>query len=86
MARVESGEIDTRAFHFETPFHCGTDEPARAHARAPGFTVNPAFRLGTRARDRRVRVLNDFIEFESGTSPALAPDRLEQDNEGGRRT
>jgi hypothetical protein len=31
-----------------------------------------------------VRVLNDFIEFASGTSSALASDRLEQDH--ARRT
>jgi len=34
--------------------------------------VNPAFRLGTAARGLHVRVVNDFIEFASGTSSALS--------------
>jgi hypothetical protein len=34
--------------------------------------VNRPFRLGTRASDHRSRGINDFIEFASGTSSALA--------------
>jgi hypothetical protein len=41
--------------------------------RRPGwFSVNRPFRLGTRARGRGARGINDFLEFASGTSSALA--------------
>jgi hypothetical protein len=78
--RVESAKIGTHTFHFETPFHCGTDKGHAPHDSRSGFSVNPAFRLETGARDCRMRVLNDFIEFASGTSSAPASDRLEQDH------
>jgi hypothetical protein len=43
--------------------------------------VNPSFRLGTRPSDRRARVLNDFIDFASGTSSAQALNRFERNHE-----
>ncbi|PYN34454.1 MAG: hypothetical protein DME01_15675 [Candidatus Rokuibacteriota bacterium] len=69
--RVESREITTRAFHFETTFHCGT-RVARANDRRIWCSVNPAFRLGTGAQGLRAPVFNDFTGFASGTSSALA--------------
>jgi hypothetical protein len=69
--RAESDEIATGAFHFGTTFHRGTLTRRGRRSTRAWFSVNPAFRLGTRAHGPRATVFNEFTEFVSGTSSAL---------------